>query len=194
MKTGTLYLTNGNTLGNRLIGYELYDSESKGFIGMSEKQIKDGIKKGMNIKGFIIDDNGKLVLDEKGMNYTNLQMKSGVNKLSWMNDNFTSEISKALIIVGKKNISGKVVYETVNAMHARVDYDKLKIQALMQVIDVYGARLENGKIILCGETDSIKNEVKIQSDKDNKAVKKTNTIKKNDNTGLIAEGTKENKK
>lgn len=44
-----MYLTNGNFLGQRLIGYDCYESKSKGFIGMSEKQIIDKLKK---VSGF----------------------------------------------------------------------------------------------------------------------------------------------
>ena len=41
-----MYLTDGNLLGQRLIGYDVYDSKTKGFVGLSEKQIVDKLKKG----------------------------------------------------------------------------------------------------------------------------------------------------
>lgn len=41
-----MYLTDGNFLGQRLIGYDVYDSKTKGFVGLSEKQIVDKLKKG----------------------------------------------------------------------------------------------------------------------------------------------------
>ena len=39
-----IYLTNGNFLGQRLIGYDFYDSKSKGFVGMTEKQVITKLK------------------------------------------------------------------------------------------------------------------------------------------------------
>ena len=39
-----MYLTNGNFLGQRLIGYDFYDSKSKGFAGMTEKQVITKLK------------------------------------------------------------------------------------------------------------------------------------------------------
>lgn len=69
-----VYLTNGNFLGQRLIGYDCYESKSKGFIGMSEKQIIDKLKKGERVYGFVLgreEDKDALVLDADGFNMTN---------------------------------------------------------------------------------------------------------------------------
>ena len=49
-----MYLTNGNYLGQRLVGYDCFDSKSKGFIGMSEKQIIDKLKRGERVYGFTL--------------------------------------------------------------------------------------------------------------------------------------------
>ena len=75
-----MYLVNGNFLGQRLIGYDCFDSKSKGFIGMSEKQIIDKLKRGERVYGFVLgnaDEKETLVLDTDGFNITNLQLKSG---------------------------------------------------------------------------------------------------------------------
>lgn len=61
-----MYLTNGNYLGQRLVGYDCFDSKSKGFIGMSEKQIVDKLKRGERVYGFALvteNEEDKLVLD-----------------------------------------------------------------------------------------------------------------------------------
>ncbi len=47
-----MYLTNGNFLGQRLIGYEFYDSKSKGFVGMTEKQVITKLKNNEKVYGF----------------------------------------------------------------------------------------------------------------------------------------------
>jgi hypothetical protein len=53
-----VFLTNGNFLGQRLIGYDFYDSKSKGFIGMSEKQVMDRLRRGERVYGFsLVNEN-----------------------------------------------------------------------------------------------------------------------------------------
>lgn len=97
-----MYLTNGNYLGQRLIGYDCFDSKSKGFTGMSEKQIIDKLKRGERVYGFVLvteDDVDKLVLDADGFNMCNLQLKSGVNNLAWMNENTDCDMNIALVVV-----------------------------------------------------------------------------------------------
>ena len=76
------FLVNGNYLGQRLVGYDCYDSKTKGFTGMSEKQIVDKLKRGERVYGFALvteQEEEKLVLDVDGFNMCNLQLKSGVN-------------------------------------------------------------------------------------------------------------------
>lgn len=188
MKTGALFLTNGNALGKRLISYEFYDEVSKGFVGMSEKQIKDGLKAKMDIRGFVLKGD-ELVLDEEGMGYTNIQMKSGVNSLSWKNSCVTSEINTAVIVVGKRIVAGKTYFETVNAKHARVEYEESKLSVLMQVMDVYGVREKNGNIEMCKSTDDVKEKAV-----EKKPVKNTETVKKPENSELKSEVKKETDK
>ena len=104
-----MYLTNGNYLGKRLIGFDIYDSKSKGFIGMSEKQIIDKLKRGERVYGFTLvteNEEDKLVLDVEGFNMCNLQLKSGVNNLSWLNENSDCDMNIALVVVSVKNENG----------------------------------------------------------------------------------------
>lgn len=146
-----LYLVDGMFLGNRLIGYELYEERTKGMIGMTEKQIISRLKADEKVYGFTLrEEDGKetLVLDKEGFNMTNLQIKSGVNNLTWLNDN-ESDINIGLIVV---SVSGdkKKVYETLNARHARVKYDEHKLRMMMELgIPVAGIRLEKNKLVIC---------------------------------------------
>lgn len=148
-----MYLTNGNFLGQRLIGYDCFDSKSKGFIGMSEKQIVDKLKRGERVYGFVLgneDDKDVLVLDADGFNMTNLQLKTGVNNLSWLNDNADCDMNIALVVVAVKNENGKKSYETVNARHARVDYDENKLKMLIEIgVPVAGVKLDKNRIMVC---------------------------------------------
>ena len=148
-----MYVTNGNFLGQRLIGYDCFESKSKGFIGMSEKQIVDKLKRGERVYGFVLgkeDDKDTLVLDVDGFNMCNLQLKSGVNNLSWLNENSDCDMNLALVVVAVKNEKGKRTYETVNARHARVEYDENKLKMLMEIgVPVAGVKLDKNKLILC---------------------------------------------
>lgn len=148
-----MYLTNGNFLGQRLIGYDCFDSKSKGFIGMSEKQIVDKLKRGERVYGFALgkeDDKDALVLDVDGFNMTNLQLKTGVNNLSWLNDNSDCDMNIALVVVAVKVAKGIRTYETVNARHARVKYDENKLKMLIEIgVPVAGVKLDKNRIMVC---------------------------------------------
>lgn len=148
-----MYLTNGNYLGQRLVGYDCFDSKSKGFIGMSEKQIVDKLKRGERVYGFTLvteNEEEKLVLDVDGFNMTNLQLKSGVNNLSWLSENSDCDMNIALVVVGVRNENGKKSYETVNARHARVEYDENKLKMLMEIgVPVAGVKLDKNRLIIC---------------------------------------------
>ena len=145
--------TNGNYLGQRLVGYDCFDSKSKGFIGMSEKQIIDKLKRGERVYGFTLvteNEEDKLVLDVDGFNMMNLQLKSGVNNLSWLNENSDCDMNIALVVVSVKNENGKKSYETVNARHARVEYDESKLKMLMEIgIPVAGVKRDKNKLSVC---------------------------------------------
>ncbi len=146
-------LTNGNFLGQRLIGYDFYDSKSKGFVGMSEKQVIDKLKRGEKVNGFILvssEDGDSLALDTEGFNMTNLQLKSGVNNLSWLNENSDCDMNMALIVVAVYSENGKKMYETVNARHARVAYEESKLRMMMEIgVPVAGVTLKKNKIVVC---------------------------------------------
>lgn len=148
-----MYLTNGNYLGQRLVGYECFDSKSKGFVGMSEKQIIEKLKRGERVYGFVLgnaDGKETLVLDVDGFNMTNLQLKSGVNNLSWLNENSDCDMNIALVVVSVSTENSKRIYETVNARHARVEYDESKLKMLMEIgVPVGGVKLEKNKLVLC---------------------------------------------
>ena len=149
-----MYLTNGNFLGQRLIGYEFYDSKSKGFVGMTEK-----------VYGFILgEEDGKevLKLDVEGFNMGNLQLKTGVNSLSWMNEDSGSDMNMELIIVAASG-DKKKVYETVNARHARMEYTEDKLKMMLEIgVPVAGVRLEKNKLVACEGVEIIGNEEEVK--------------------------------
>ena len=161
-----MYLTNGNFLGQRLIGYDCYESKSKGFIGMSEKQIIDKLKKGERVYGFVLgreEDKDALVLDADGFNMTNLQLKTGVNNLSWMNENAECDMNIALVVVTVSEENGKRMYEAVNARHARVEYTEDKLKMMLELnVPVAGVRLEKNRLVACEGVEIISNEEEVK--------------------------------
>ena len=180
MEERTLFLTNGMKLGTRLIGYEFYDTQTKGFEGMSESHIKKDIARGENIRGFVIGADGNLELDYENMRYSNLQMKSGVNGISWYKDH-TGKFgaNAAVIVIGKRKAFGKNMYEVVAANHARMEIDENKLLTLIEFADVYGVVVENGEIKLCTdiirekklaeEVERHNKEMKLQEEEDREA-------------------------
>ena len=160
-----MYLTNGNFLGQRLIGYEFYDSKSKGFVGMTEKQVITKLKNNEKVYGFVLgEEDGKevLVLDKENFNMSNLQLKTGVNSLSWMNEDSGSDMNMELIVVA---VSGdkKKVYETVNARHARVEYTEDKLKMMLELnVPVAGVRLEKNRLVACEGVEIISNEEEVK--------------------------------
>lgn len=155
-----MYLTNGNFLGQRPIGYEFYDSRSKGFVGMTEKQVISKLKNSEKVYGFVIgEDDGKevLKLDAEGFNMSNLQLKTGVNSLSWLNEDDSCDMNIGLIVVA---VSGdrKKVFETVNARHARVEYGEDKLKMMLELgVPVAGVKLEKNELVICEGVEVISN-------------------------------------
>lgn len=147
-----MYLANGNFLGQRLIGYDFYDSKSRGFIGMTEKQVITKLKNNEKVYGFVLDtveEKEVLRLDSDGFNMNNLQLKTGVNSLSWLNEDSGSDMNMELIVVAARG-DRKKFYETVNARHARVEYSEDKLKMMMELgVPVAGVRLEKNKLAVC---------------------------------------------
>ena len=160
-----MYLTNGNFLGQRLIGYDFYDSKSKGFVGMTEKQVITKLKNNEKVYGFILgEEDGKevLKLDVEGFNMGNLQLKTGVNSLSWMNEDSGSDMNMELIVVAASG-DKKKVYETVNARHARMEYTEDKLKMMLEIgVPVAGVRLEKNKLVACEGVEIIGNEEEVK--------------------------------
>ncbi len=160
-----IYLTNGNFLGQRLIGYDFYDSKTKGFIGLTEKQVISKLKNGEKVYGFVlatVEEKEALKLDAENFNMSNLQLKTGVNNLSWMDEDNGSDMNMELIVVAVSGDKNKV-YETVNARHARVEYTESKLKMMMELgVPVAGVKLEKNKLVPCLGVEIIGNEEEVK--------------------------------
>ncbi len=160
-----MYLTNGNFLGQRLIGYDFYDSKTKGFIGLTEKQVISKLKNSEKVYGFVlatVEEKEALKLDAENFNMSNLQLKTGVNNLSWLNEDNGSDMNMELIVVAVSGDRNKV-YETVNARHARVEYTESKLKMMMELgVPVAGVKLEKNKLVPCMGVESINSEEEVK--------------------------------
>jgi hypothetical protein len=93
---------------------------------------------------------------------TNLQLKSGVNTLSWLNENPDCDMNIALVVVAVFNEKGKRTYETVNARHARVVYDENKLRMMIEIgVPVAGIKLDKNRIIVCEGVEVVDNSTEI---------------------------------
>jgi len=129
---------------------------------MTEKQIINKLKAEEKVYGFILgEEDGKevLKLDQEGFNMSNLQVKSGVGTVTWMNEENGSDMNMELIVVKVFGNDKKKVYETVNARHARVEYSEEKIKMLLELgVPVAGVKLEKNKLVVCEGVQVISSE------------------------------------
>ena len=73
------YMINREDLGKRVTGYMFYDADSKGFTGLTEKQIKDTLNKGERLYGLVLDGEGNITMDNEGFKTKNYMVRSGIN-------------------------------------------------------------------------------------------------------------------
>jgi len=75
-------MINREDLGKRVTGYMFYDADSKGFTGLTEKQIKDTLNKGERLYGLALDNEGNIIMDTEGFKTKNYMVRSGINSLA----------------------------------------------------------------------------------------------------------------
>lgn len=149
------YLVNRVDLGKRTMGYEIYVSETKEFIGMTEKQIKDGIGVGIAVNGFILNADGDLVLDNESFKTSNIMVKTGIGNLKPLHK--TDCVASAFYVVVGVKKAEMAVYEVISSRHGRVEITEAKLKALLELGAIQGgAYLDNkGKIAICDGVESI---------------------------------------
>lgn len=126
------YLVNSVNLGKRVVGYEIYNSETKEIIGLMEKQIKDMLRKGNTVYGFIIDKNDELQLDKVGFHTSNIMIKTGINHLKSLElKNGTASVFYTLLAVYKDK--NGAAYEVISSRLGRTRISESKLRALLEV-------------------------------------------------------------
>ena len=140
-------LINREDLGKRTTGFIVYNGNSKEFIGLSEKQVKDCIANGEGVKGFILDEAGELALDRDGWKITNYMVRSGINTLRPLNEFDGSIVNVMYTAVGFDKSKG---YEVVNSRYARVWMDETKVKLFLELGAIQGGvYMDSKKLCLC---------------------------------------------
>jgi len=71
-------------------------------------------------------------------------------------DNSDCDMNIALVVVSVFNEKGKKTYETVNARHARVEYEENKLRMMIELgVPVAGVKLEKNRLVVCDGVEII---------------------------------------
>ena len=146
------YLVNEEMLGKRTTGYMVFNSGSKDFVGVTEKQIKDCLTAGEKVYGFILDESGNLAMDKDGWKTNNYMVRSGINTLRAVNDLDGSIVNIMYVVVGVKRVKGgDSVYEVINSRYGRVEMPESKVKILLELGAVQGGVYLDGKgkVVVC---------------------------------------------
>jgi len=153
-------MVNREDLGNRVVGQICYNSDTKEFIGLTNKQVKDVLGKGDKIYGFILDSEGEIVLDENGWKISNYMVRSGINTLRPANELDESIVNVMYVVVGVKRVKGgEDVYEVINSKYARVEMPESKVRLLLELKAIQGGVYMDGKkLAVCDGVEVIEEE------------------------------------
>lgn len=158
----TKYVVLRTMLGNREIGWELWNKEKGEVTEMTSSEIKKGLLKGDPIYGLSLLDNGELTFD-KNFFTVNVVEHRHVNNYSLMVENENCVSNVYYIVIGKTGSE----YELISTKWERktVTEDMLKVFISMNLV-LGGAKLENDKIVLPDlEAKQVKEEVKPKTTK-----------------------------
>lgn len=128
-------------LGNRVTGYEMFNSATGEIVGFSPKQVKDNIEE---IRGLKVDETtGEIELDDKFF-MKNLIIKTGINTTTPL---FEEEcIANVLFtLIGMKKEGNTTSYEIINSRFKREWIPESKLKALIEVGMIQGGCDINAK-------------------------------------------------
>lgn len=126
------YLINKVDLGKRTVGYEVYSTDTKEVIGLTEKQVNDILSNGDTVYGFILGSDGNLQLDRDGFHTTNIMIKTGISNLKPLE--LTSNAAGVFytLLTVYKNTHG-AEYEVITSRFARTTISESRLRALLEV-------------------------------------------------------------
>lgn len=171
-----LLVINKLYLGNRELGYELYDLTGGEVIEMTAGQIKQAIKGGKNILGVKVSSENELIPDAEGYYMRNLMKKVHINKLEPLYECESSIANMFYYVTGTVIRNSVKVYKVVNSRFGRGEITGEKLKALYELgVMAGGVKVEHGKVMIseyieheepCKEKEEpLEKEVKQEKDK-----------------------------
>ncbi|MCM1220927.1 MAG: hypothetical protein NC548_41220 [Lachnospiraceae bacterium] len=154
-------------LGNREIGYELWNSTKAEVTEMTAKEIKTALTKGDPIYGLAVGEDDELVLD-KNFFMKNLMEHRHVNNYTPMNEDENCVANVAYIVTGKSDGGYNII--STKWERKTVTEEMLKMFLSMGLV-FGGAKLENEKVVLPSlerkevKTEAVKAEPKKEAKK-----------------------------
>ncbi len=137
-----LFVINSLYLGNRSLGYELYDG--KGVVEMTEKQVRDGILAGKEIYGLKVSENGiDLEPDKEGFFMNNLVAHRHIGNYKPMYET-ENPVSLMYIVISMKEEKGVRTYEIISSRFEKKEVSEEMLKSLF----LMGAVCGGAKVIL----------------------------------------------
>ncbi len=131
-------------LGNREIGWELWNKDKGEVTEMTSKEIKNSLLKGDPIYGLTLGKDDELVLDKEFFT-VNLMEHRHVNNYTPMVEDENCVANVAYIVTGKTNAG----YEVISTKWERKTVSEEMLKMFMSMGLVFGgAKLEGDKVVL----------------------------------------------
>jgi len=157
-------------LGNREIGWELWNKDKGEVVEMTSKEIKNSLLKGDPIYGLTIGKDEELELDKEFFT-VNLMEHRHVNNYTPMVEDENCVANVAYIVTGKTNTG----YEVISTKWERKTVTEEMLKMFMSMGLVFGgAKLEGDKVVLpdlerkTPKTEAKKEPVKAEPKKETK--------------------------
>ncbi len=146
-------------LGNREIGWELWNKDKGEVVEMTSKEIKNSLLKGDLIYGLAIGKDEELELDKEFFT-VNLMEHRHVNNYTPMVEDENCVANVAYIVTGKTDTG----YEVISTKWERKTVTEEMLKMFMSMGLVFGgAKLENNKVVLPDlERKTLETEVKAE--------------------------------
>lgn len=159
----TKYVVLRTMLGNREIGWELWNRDKGEVTEMTSKEIKNSLLKGDPIHGLAVGEDGELTLD-KNFFMTNVFEHRHVNNYKLMNEDESCVANVGYIVMGKTDAG----YEVISTKWERKTVTEEMLKMFMSMGLVFGgAKLEDNKVVLPdGNQKPPKTEVKAEAVKE----------------------------
>lgn len=152
-----MYVVNQLNLGNRKLGYELFNG--KEIVEMTEKMLKDSIVSGKEVYGMCVV-NDELVLDKENFFMRNMMIHSHIGNYTAMVEDDTCIAKVFYLVIGSHTEAGKTVYDVVSSRFERCSINEEKLQAWYELGVINGGvKIENNKLVLAVQGVAEKKEV-----------------------------------